>query len=407
MQNPFLQSPSQAAVPANGYEHAQYNDQQIALTQPSNSESLMDVEQNRAIAEVQAAMVIAKKFKRNQIEAMDRILQSCTRPTLAEHALYTYARGGTDISGPSIRLAEAIAQNWGNIQFGIRELSQSRGESTVEAYAWDIETNTRQVKTFQVPHVRYSKAKGNVRLNDPRDIYELIANQGARRLRACILGIIPGDVVDSAVAQCETTLKTRIQITPERIQAMVKGFHDIGVTKEMLEVRIQRRIDAVTPALMVQLGKIFNSLKDGMSSVQDWFQSVPSSTHAIAIPAQADDSKSSTPEVQPPTSLAEKIKKNGKPKANAVEKAEKSIDDLLPPIPPAEESSSTPVSFTTEYQYLMDIKKQFPVFYQEAKEALKIDTPKIITDVINMIAYMDKKIDQEIENSKSNDMPEA
>ena len=69
-------------------------------------------------------------------------------------------RGGQSVEGPSIRLAETLAQEWGNIQYGIRELSQSNGESTVEAFAWDIQTNTRQVKVFQVPHVRYSK-KGN------------------------------------------------------------------------------------------------------------------------------------------------------------------------------------------------------------------------------------------------------
>ena len=73
------------------------------------------------------------------------------------------------------------------------------------AYAWDLETNTRQTKVFSVPHIRSTK-KGNTVSEDPRDIYELVANQAARRVRACILGIMPGDVIDSAIAQCEQTL---------------------------------------------------------------------------------------------------------------------------------------------------------------------------------------------------------
>ena len=81
--------------------------------------ALGEVEKSRAIAEAQAAMVIAKQFPRNEIKALDRILNACARPGLAEAALYTYSRGGTEITGPSIRLAEALAQNWGNIQFGI------------------------------------------------------------------------------------------------------------------------------------------------------------------------------------------------------------------------------------------------------------------------------------------------
>jgi hypothetical protein len=235
------------------------------------SNAITEVEGQRAIAEAQAAMVIAKRFPRDQIAAMDRIQQACTRPTLAEGALYTYGRGGSDVTGPSIRLAEALAQAWGNMQFGIRELDQRDGESTVEAFAWDVEMNTRQVKVFQVKHERHTR-QGAKKLSDPRDIYELVANQGARRLRACILGIIPGDVVESAVKQCEVTLKTKADVTPERIQSLLAKFSEMGVSKEQIEKRIQRRIDALTPALLVQLGKIYNSLKDGMSAASDWFE---------------------------------------------------------------------------------------------------------------------------------------
>lgn len=236
--------------------------------------ALVAVEQSRAVAETQAALLMAKRFPRDPRLAMDRILNACTRPSLAEQSLYTYSRGGTDITGPSIRLAEALAQNWGNIQFGIRELEQRAGESTVEAFAWDVETNTRQVKVFQVKHERHTKAGGAKALTDPRDIYELTANQGARRLRACILGVIPGDVVEEATKQCEVTLNTKAEVTPERIEKLLSAFADFGVTREQIEKRIQRRIDAMTPAQLVQLGKIFNSLKDGMSAAGDWFEVV-------------------------------------------------------------------------------------------------------------------------------------
>ena len=241
---------------------------------------MIDTEGQRAIQEVQAAMVIAKRFPRDVKQSLDRILNSCTRTSLAEQALYTYSRGGTDISGPSIRLAEAVAQQWGNLQFGIRELEQRDGESTVEAFAWDLETNTRQVKVFQVPHTRYSKAKGNTALSDPRDIYELVANQGARRLRACILGVIPGDVIDEAVRQCDATLSSSADTSPEAQKKIVEAFAAYRVTKDQIEKRIQRRIDAITPAQVVQLRKILLSMRDGMSGPEDWFESPSSSQSA-------------------------------------------------------------------------------------------------------------------------------
>lgn len=246
-------------------------------TRPQNngSNALVDVEQQRSLAEVQGAIILAKRFPRNQIEAMDRILVSCQRQGLAEQAVYEYSRGGSAISGPSIRLAEAIAQAWGNLQFGIKELEQRNGESTVQAYAWDMENNTRQEKTFQVRHERTTKAKGKYRLEDSRDIYELVANQGARRLRACILGVIPGDVIEAAVSQCEKTMKAKADTSPEAIKKLLAGFEAFRVTKEQIEKRIQRHIDAITPAQIVALRKIYISLKDGMSSTADWFEQSP------------------------------------------------------------------------------------------------------------------------------------
>jgi len=251
--------------------------------QSSHTGTLAQTESSRAIQEVQAAMVIAKKFPRDERRALDRILNSCTRPALANAAIYQYARGGTDISGPSIRLAEAIAQQWGNIQFGIRELEQANGESTVEAFAWDLETNTRQTKTFQVPHVRHTKS-GSRKLEDPRDIYELVANNGARRLRACILGVIPGDVVEEALAQCETTMTADADTSPEAQKKIIEAFSKFGVTKEQIETRIQRRLDAITPAQVISLRKIMTSLKDGMSKPEEWFTTASEPKAAVVPP---------------------------------------------------------------------------------------------------------------------------
>ena len=236
------------------------------------SEATVAVEQSRAVAEVQAAMFVAKKFPRDPMVAMDRILNACTRATLAEQALYVYSRGGTEITGPSIRLAEALAQAWGNIKTSVRELDQRDGVSSVQTIAWDLESGYQADKVFQVKHWRDRKNGEGYRITDARDIYEMVANQGARRLRACILAVIPGDVVEAAVKQCETTLKTKAEVTPERLANLLEKFAEFGVTKEQIQKRIQRHIDAMTPAQMVDLGKKYNSLKDGMSTVGDWFE---------------------------------------------------------------------------------------------------------------------------------------
>jgi hypothetical protein len=258
---------------------------------PAAPGGLLNQEAQRAVAEVQGAILVAKRFPRNEKEAFDKILLACQRPSLAESAIYTYARGGTDITGPSIRLAEAMAQAWGNIQFGIRELEQRPGESIMESFAWDVESNVRQVKVFTVRHVRATK-KGSYALEDPRDIYEMTANQGARRVRACILGILPGDIVEAAVEECEATMKAKADTGPDALKKLVEAFGKFSVTREQIEARIQRRIEAITAAQLVGLRKIYNSLSDGMSTVGDWFQAQEEVPAAETKPTGVEAAKS-------------------------------------------------------------------------------------------------------------------
>ncbi len=227
----------------------------------------------REVAEIQGAMLIARRFPRDQKAAMDRIIDACTRKSLAEEATFQYARGGMDIAAPSIRLAEAIAQNWGNLECGVKELSRVGQYSEVMAYAVDLETGFRDSKVFQVKHWRDTR-QGGYAITDERDIYELIANMAARRKRACILTVIPGDVVDAAMNQIEVTMKADIEITDDTISKMLDAMAKFGVTKEMIEKRIQRRLDVETlsPALYLNLKRIYQSMKDGMSGPEEWFE---------------------------------------------------------------------------------------------------------------------------------------
>lgn len=248
--------------------------------------SLATVEADRAMAEVRAAMVVAHAHPRDPLRAMDLILSDCMKPKLAEQALYSYSRGGTEITGPSIRLAETIARRWGNLHSGINELSRREGYSECLAFCWDLETNYRDTKAFQVRHFRPTKTGGYI-LTDERDIYENIANLSARRKRACILAVVPGDVVEAAVAQCESTLKTTADTSHEAMQKMVLAFITFGVTREHIEKRIQRRLDSIQPAQVVNLKKIWASLRDGMSNARDWFEMAQA--EAPAEPSAAHD----------------------------------------------------------------------------------------------------------------------
>lgn len=226
----------------------------------------------RYMQEIQGMVFMAKQYPRDQFAAWQRIKEACSRKSLAEVASYEYPRGGEKVSGPSIRLAEVLAQCWGNMTYGVTELEQRAGESDCMAYAWDLETNVRAEKTFTVKHER--KARGRVqKLADPRDVYEMVANLGARRQRACILAVIPKDFVDAAVEECEKTLMgDNKEPIADRLKKMLDKFSELGVTKEMVEKRQGYGFEAFTEKDILSLGRVYNALKDDMGRREDYFE---------------------------------------------------------------------------------------------------------------------------------------
>jgi hypothetical protein len=265
------------------------------------------IESDRAVAEAQGKLILAKKFPRDEARAYSAIIQACSRRSLAEVSMYAFPRGGQSVTGPSIRLAEELARCWGNMSYGTRELSRKEGVSEMEAFAWDEETNVRSVQQFTVRHIRDTRS-GGVRLTDERDIYELTANQAARRLRARILAILPPDIVEAAIEQCRKTV-TGASDEPiaARIRKMVVAFAKFGVTAEQIEKRLGHPIDETTPDDIADLTGIFTSLRDGQTKAADWFganatqgDGVPRTRaavlDAVAATAKTQDATSATQE---------------------------------------------------------------------------------------------------------------
>lgn len=225
---------------------------------------LSHAESVRAVQQVQAAYIMARKFPRDSNAALLRIISACQRFGLAERAFYSFPRAKETITGGSIRLAEVLAQSWGNIDCGVVELERSKGASVVESYCLDLETNYRQKKTWEVSHEIQLRGGAMKKLTDPRDIYEHVANNAARRLRAVIFAVIPIDIREAAEKQCRQTL---VKGEPgstleERIRRLLVGFKGLGVNQAMIEARLGHQIDLMTGEELVDYGAIFNTIRD-------------------------------------------------------------------------------------------------------------------------------------------------
>ena len=230
------------------------------------------IEVQRAIAEVQAKLMIAKSMPRDPVAAWEKVMKACSLPGMAEAAFYSYKRGGQEVTGPSIRLAEALASAWGNIDYGMRELSNKDGVTELEAYAWDLETNTLTTQRFTVHHKRDTKG-GGYALTDQRDIYELGANMGARRMRARILAVLPADIVKAAEERCRLTLQGGSGVPlSERVKTMLTKFAPFGITQKHVETHLGKKLIDIMPDDIVTLIGIYNSVKDGNVSAAEAFE---------------------------------------------------------------------------------------------------------------------------------------
>lgn len=235
------------------------------------------IEQSRAVAEVQAMVVVAQSRRRDVSRALEDMKQSCGRMALAERAFFSFNRGGGTVAGPSIQLARELARCWGNVNHGVRELDRddARGRSEMLAFGWDLETNLRADVTFIVPHMRDKKG-GAVPLTELRDVYENNANNAARRLREMIFACLPVWFREEGIALCRATLEKgeSDEPLPLRRSKMLAAYATVGIGRERVEARFGGNVDNMTVVDLATYGILFRSIKNGEANKDEEFPPV-------------------------------------------------------------------------------------------------------------------------------------
>jgi hypothetical protein len=225
------------------------------------------VEQARAVAEVQASIVVAQQCPRDVAEAISQMRDACRRKSMAERAFFSLPRAGQSVTGVTIHLATELARCWGNIQYDVAELRRDdeAGESEMKAWAWDVQTNARASVTWIVPHARDTTKYGRQSITKLNEVYENNANQASRRLREVILKVLPTWFTEDAKEACWETLKTGdTKPLDLRIADAIAHFEKVhGVTRSQLERKLGRSSSQWTDLDVVQLQITSKSITRG------------------------------------------------------------------------------------------------------------------------------------------------
>lgn len=240
-----------------------------------------------ARAEVESALLIAKRYPRNESEATMRLLRKCERLGMAESAAWRFKRGGETIDGPSVYLARQAKICWGNMDAGFRALERDEESTLVEGYAIDRETNStsryqQRVKNLIQRKVKVRDENGEevtqTRWVQPeeRDYLELVARVGAKLERNAIYAIIPQDVIDAALQKAQETVRLDAagklsKSREETVISVLSSFDKLGITRQDIEGMLGHKVEAITETEYAELRRIWKSISDGQSQPSEFF----------------------------------------------------------------------------------------------------------------------------------------
>jgi len=233
--------------------------------------------------EIQSAIVIAKRFPRNEDAAFEKLMKAAKRVSFAEDAAYSFPRGGTTVEGPSVNLAREAARVWGNVRFGLDIIRDDEESRQIRAWAWDMETNVRVSAEDDFKKLVQRKQKGQNGQSstiwmkpDERDLRELTNRRGAIVVRNCLLQIVPKDLIEDAMARCKETIRKGAEQDPEAARKrLILAFSELNISPEMLESSLGHKLAECSPAEVANLRNIYKSIADGNSTWQEYANPQP------------------------------------------------------------------------------------------------------------------------------------
>lgn len=260
-----------------------------------------------ARAEVDQQIATARAMPRSIDKAVKSITTLATLDDKsAEECVYALPRGGKPIKGPSIRLAEIIASQWGNCRVGARVVHVDRAEKFVEAEGvfHDLESNTATTARVR----RRIVDKGGRLYND--DMIVVTGNAACSiAKRNAILGAVPKAVWRKAYESVERVIAGDVKTLVERRATAMKAFAAFGVKPEQIFQALGvAGMDDIGVDHIATLVAMHSTLKNGEETVETMFAKeqamtpppAPNTKAAVAPVAQGGESKPSESNESPP-----------------------------------------------------------------------------------------------------------
>jgi hypothetical protein len=232
---------------------------------------------DRALAlhqvEIDTQIATAKQYPRDLALFKSRSLEMVTlSPEQAESCFYQLSRKQKDgtkkiIEGPSIRLAEIVMANWGNLRVGAKVLDEGSEFILVEAACHDLETNN--AISVQVKR-RITNSDGKRYGADM--IQTTTAAAIALGMRNAIFKIIPNVFTQHFLEIAKKTAQGPQDKFQDRVAKAIKYFADLGISEDkILEKLGIKKKTQISGDHLTTLQGIATAIKDGQTTLEAEF----------------------------------------------------------------------------------------------------------------------------------------
>lgn len=235
-----------------------------------------------ATAELDQQILTARAFPRSVKRFLDSAQEMATlNESTASECMYVLPRGGKDIEGPSIRMAELVVSAWGNSKAGARVVDEGPEFVTAQGVFHDLERNV--MITMEVRR-RITDKYGN-RFN--ADMIAVTGNAAcAVAVRNAIFKGVPKALWQQVYEEARLCAIGTTETLNARRGSAVDYLRKMGVTPERICAKLC--VEGIEDITLDQLGKLkglAGSIKNGETTPEEAFPEIVEEESAETNPA--------------------------------------------------------------------------------------------------------------------------
>jgi hypothetical protein len=233
-----------------------------------------------ARAELDVQISTAKAYPRNTDESVNYAIELATMDEeTAQSCFYCLPRKdketgiNKEIRGPSIRLAEIIANAWGNIHAASRIVENDGRHITAEGVCWDLQKNVKMSSQNKVS-IWFGEKNGKGGYQASNDMQTVLSNAAsAKAIRNAIFKVVPKALVNKVMERAMTFAIGDQKTINVKVLEIVDKLVKMGMNKEtMLEYYECKSIADITPDIYRQLIGVGTAIKECHIKVDEVFK---------------------------------------------------------------------------------------------------------------------------------------